>query len=180
MASSPTPGPQRTLPAPIPTYFHLKVAPVTPWTQEHPDAIGPEGPRSTRRHWNTKTQEHLDAIGPGGPRCKQMIWTKRTQEHPRHHWTRRSQKHPEAFRPKGPRSTQTALDKEDSRAPRPPCTKTPTLAPLSKAEIGQCQCKSTYNIIKNKTTPESSPPQTPKPDHCNVDKAEEKDLKKAL
>ncbi|KAL6093086.1 hypothetical protein STEG23_036448 [Scotinomys teguina] len=115
----------------------------------------------------------LDHKDPGAPR---HLWTRRTQEHPRRHWTMRSQKYPEAFRPRGPRSTQTALDKEDSRAPRPHWTKRPTLAPLSEAEMGGHQCKSTYNIIKKKTTPESSPPPTPRPDHCNVDKAEENDL----
>ncbi|KAL6082030.1 hypothetical protein STEG23_029415, partial [Scotinomys teguina] len=82
--------------------------------------------------------------------------------------------------PKGLRSTQTAVDKDDSRAPRPHWTKRPTLAPLSKAKMGRHQCKSTYNIIKNKTTPESRPPPTPRSDYCNADKAEENDLKKSL
>ncbi|KAL6073229.1 hypothetical protein STEG23_034611 [Scotinomys teguina] len=49
-----------------------------------------------------------------------------------------------------------------------------------KAKMGRRQCKSAYNIIKNKTTPESSPPPTPKSDYCNADKAEENDLKKSL
>ncbi|KAL6031347.1 hypothetical protein STEG23_006887 [Scotinomys teguina] len=140
-----------------------------PGTQEHSDASGPEKPRST--------QMPLDQEDPGVTR---RYWTKKTQEHPRRHWTRKSQKHPKAFRPRGPRSTQTALDKEDSRAPRPHWTKRPTLAPLSKAEMGRRQCKSTYNTIKDKTTPESSPPSTPRPDHCNIDKTEENDLKKSL
>ncbi|KAL6055147.1 hypothetical protein STEG23_028153 [Scotinomys teguina] len=83
-------------------------------------------------------------------------------------------------RPKGPRSTQTAVDKDDSRAPRPHWIKRPSLAPLPKAKMGRRQCKSTYNIIKNKTTPESSPPPTPRSDYCNADKAEENDLKKSL
>ncbi|KAL6084377.1 hypothetical protein STEG23_022619 [Scotinomys teguina] len=113
------------------------------------------GPRSTKtpldqkdpgHHWTRKTQEHLDTIGLEGHRCNQTIWTKRTQ------------KDPETFRPRGTRSTQTALDKEDSRAPRHHWTKRPTLSPLSEAEIGRRQCKSTYTIIKNKTTPESSSP----------------------
>ncbi|KAL6044726.1 hypothetical protein STEG23_000923 [Scotinomys teguina] len=47
-----------------------------------------------------------------------------------------------------------------------------------QAKMGRRQCKSAYNTIKNKTTPESSPPPTPKSDHCNADKAEENDLKK--
>ncbi|KAL6081186.1 hypothetical protein STEG23_012158 [Scotinomys teguina] len=80
----------------------------------------------------------------------------------------------------GDRSTQTAVDKDDSRAPRPHWTKRPTLAPVSEAKMGRRQCKSAYNIIKNKTTPESSPPPTPKSDYCNADKAEENDLKKSL
>ncbi|KAL6086534.1 hypothetical protein STEG23_005033 [Scotinomys teguina] len=49
-----------------------------------------------------------------------------------------------------------------------------------QAKMGRRQGKSAYNIIKNKTTPESSPPPTPKSDFCNVDKAEENDLKKSL
>ncbi|KAL6055140.1 hypothetical protein STEG23_028146 [Scotinomys teguina] len=78
------------------------------------------------------------------------------------------------------RGTQTAVDKDDSRAPSPNWTKTPTLAPLSQAKMGRRQCKSAYNIIRNKTTPESSPSPTPKSDYCNADKAEENDLKKSL
>ncbi|KAL6087187.1 hypothetical protein STEG23_037637, partial [Scotinomys teguina] len=50
----------------------------------------------------------------------------------------------------------------------------------NKAKMGRRQYKSAYNIIKNKTTPESSPPPTPKSDYCNADKAEENDLKKSL
>ncbi|KAL6088664.1 hypothetical protein STEG23_010198 [Scotinomys teguina] len=49
-----------------------------------------------------------------------------------------------------------------------------------QAEMGRRQCKSTYNNMKNKTSPESSPPPTPRPEHCNVDKAEENDLKNSL
>ncbi|KAL6093658.1 hypothetical protein STEG23_011038 [Scotinomys teguina] len=49
-----------------------------------------------------------------------------------------------------------------------------------QAKMGRRQCKSAYNIIKNKTTPESSPPPTPKSDYRNADKAEENDLKKSL
>ncbi|KAL6033806.1 hypothetical protein STEG23_022741 [Scotinomys teguina] len=46
--------------------------------------------------------------------------------------------------------------------------------------MGRRQCKSTYNNMKNKTSPESSPPPTPRPEQCNVDKAEENDLKNSL
>ncbi|KAL6084469.1 hypothetical protein STEG23_031146, partial [Scotinomys teguina] len=134
VVSDPALEPQRTPPALILTYLHLRAAPVTPWDQGSP----------------------------------------------RRYWTRRTQEYPEAFRPRGPRSTQTALDREDSRAPRPHWTKRPPLAPLSEAKMGRLQCKSTYNNIKNKTSPESSPPPTPRPEHCNVDKAEENDLKKSL
>ncbi|KAL6091544.1 hypothetical protein STEG23_024167 [Scotinomys teguina] len=51
---------------------------------------------------------------------------------------------------------------------------------MKNAKMGRRQCKSAYNIIKNKTTPESSPPPTPKSDYCNADKTEENDLKKSL
>ncbi|KAL6036459.1 hypothetical protein STEG23_034170 [Scotinomys teguina] len=56
----------------------------------------------------------------------------------------------------------------------------PGICTLSLAKMGRRQCKSAYSIIKNKTTPESSPPPTPKSDYCNADKAEENDLKKSL
>ncbi|KAL6086561.1 hypothetical protein STEG23_006875 [Scotinomys teguina] len=46
--------------------------------------------------------------------------------------------------------------------------------------MGRRQCKSTYNNIKNKTSLESSPLPTPRPEHRNVDKAEENDLKNSL
>ncbi|KAL6085322.1 hypothetical protein STEG23_032581 [Scotinomys teguina] len=46
--------------------------------------------------------------------------------------------------------------------------------------MGRHQCKSTYNNMKNKTSPESSPPSTPRPEHYDVDKAEENDLKNSL
>ncbi|KAL6030719.1 hypothetical protein STEG23_011368 [Scotinomys teguina] len=46
--------------------------------------------------------------------------------------------------------------------------------------MGRRQCKSTYYNMKNKTSPESSPPPTPRPEHFNVDKAEENDLKNGL
>ncbi|KAL6038262.1 hypothetical protein STEG23_034935 [Scotinomys teguina] len=50
---------------------------------------------------------------------------------------------------------------------------------LQQAEMGRRQCKSTYSNMKNKTSPESSPPPTPTPEHFNV-KAEENDLKNSL
>ncbi|KAL6064952.1 hypothetical protein STEG23_034878 [Scotinomys teguina] len=159
--------------------------------QEHPDTITPQGPRSTRTpshhkdpgapdtfttqatRWDPGTP---DAIGLGGPRCNQTILDQENPEVPQ--TIPRSTHNP--LDQKKPRSTQTAVDKDDSRAPSPHWTKTPTLAPLSQAKMGRRQCKSAYNIIKNKTTPESSPPPTPRSDHCNADKAEENDLKKSL
>ncbi|KAL6084623.1 hypothetical protein STEG23_004765 [Scotinomys teguina] len=104
--------------------------------QEHPEAIGPEGPRSTRMPLDQKVQEHPDTIGPGGPNCNQMILDQHDPGAPQ---TSLDQKVPEAFRPRGPRSTQTALDKENSRASRPHWTKSPTLAPFSEAETGRHQ-----------------------------------------
>ncbi|KAL6033361.1 hypothetical protein STEG23_021987 [Scotinomys teguina] len=93
------------------------------------------------------------------------------------------------YQRKGPRSSQSPSEEEDQGAPRQHWTKTPLPAPNpsqkwddvnAKAKMGRRQCKSAYNIIKNKTTPESSPPPTPKSDYCNADKAEENDLKKSL
>ncbi|KAL6038244.1 hypothetical protein STEG23_034917, partial [Scotinomys teguina] len=64
---------------------------------------------------------------------------------------------------------------QESSGPSPP-----DYSSVIPAKMGRRQCKSAYNIIKNKTTPESSPPPTPKSDYCNADKAEENDLKKSL
>ncbi|KAL6089100.1 hypothetical protein STEG23_029014, partial [Scotinomys teguina] len=49
---------------------------------------------------------------------------------------------------------------------------------ITEVEMGRHQYKITYNNIKNKTSPEPSPTSTPRPEHFNVDKAEENDLKK--
>ncbi|KAL6060998.1 hypothetical protein STEG23_003354 [Scotinomys teguina] len=55
-------------------------------TQEHPDAITPQGPRSTQTPLQHKpppgTQEHPDAVGPGGPRCNQTILDQEDPEVP--------------------------------------------------------------------------------------------------
>ncbi|KAL6092670.1 hypothetical protein STEG23_038225 [Scotinomys teguina] len=91
-------------------FVFFKSDPLCYRTQEHPDAITPQGPRSTQTPLQHKpppgTQEHPDAIGLEGPRSTQTpldqedpgvtkrYWTKRTQKYPRRHWTRRSQKHP--------------------------------------------------------------------------------------
>ncbi|KAL6036566.1 hypothetical protein STEG23_024662, partial [Scotinomys teguina] len=142
-----------------------------PRTQEHPDTFGGRviGPRAS-----------LEEEDPGASR---HLWRKRTQEHP------------DIFGGRGPRSIQTSLEEEDPGASRhlwrkshflgPRCTQTPldqetSRCPPSKVEMGRHQCKNTYNNIKNKTSPESSPPPTPRPEHCNVDKAEENDLKNSL
>ncbi|KAL6045008.1 hypothetical protein STEG23_012821 [Scotinomys teguina] len=67
-------------------------------TQEHPDAITPQGPRSTQTPLQHKpptgTQEHRTPLDQEDPGVTKRYWTKRTQKYPRHHWTRRSQKHP--------------------------------------------------------------------------------------
>ncbi|KAL6048247.1 hypothetical protein STEG23_002138 [Scotinomys teguina] len=89
----------------------------------------------------------------------------RTASHPQR---KRTKEQLVTQRGRGSRSTQTPLEQETSPAPS------------SKAEMGRHQCKSTYNNIKIKTSPESSPPPTPRPEHCNVDKAEENDLKNSL
>ncbi|KAL6086654.1 hypothetical protein STEG23_019100 [Scotinomys teguina] len=103
----------------------------------------------------------------------------------------RNQEQPVTLRGRGLRSIQSPSEKEDQGAANHPQRKriqehpdtigTRDLpCPSSKAEKGRCQCKSTYNNIKKKTSPESSSPPTPRPEHCNVDKAEENDLKNSL
>ncbi|KAL6040616.1 hypothetical protein STEG23_028959 [Scotinomys teguina] len=110
-----------------------------------------------------KTQEYPDTFKPRGPKITQMPLDQEDPGASTHHWTKRTGEHPDSIRPRGPKSTQAPLDKETFPVP------------LSEVEMGRRQSKSTYNNIKNKTTPESSPPPTPRPEHCNVDKAEEND-----
>ncbi|KAL6076979.1 hypothetical protein STEG23_005052 [Scotinomys teguina] len=101
-ASDPAPAPRRNHPVHIPTYLRLRAAPVTSQepgplgrhhttrTKEHPDAITPQGPRSTRTpshhkdpaqatHWDPGAP---DAIGLGGPRCNQTILDQEDPEVP--------------------------------------------------------------------------------------------------
>ncbi|KAL6092609.1 hypothetical protein STEG23_028843 [Scotinomys teguina] len=157
-------------------------------TQEHPDAITPQGPRSTGTPSHHKDPEHPDtfttqatrwdpgtpdAIGLGGPRCNQTILDQENPEVPPHHWTRRSrsthnpldqkktQEHSNSSR-KGLKSTQPPLDQDTY-----PC-------PIIPGKNGPASMQKCFNIIKNKTTPESSPPPTPKSDYCNADKGRRK------
>ncbi|KAL6038498.1 hypothetical protein STEG23_018771 [Scotinomys teguina] len=103
-----------------------------------------------------RTQEKPVTLRGRGPRSSQSPLEEEDQEQP------------VTLRGRGPRSTQTPLDQKTS-----PC-------PPSEAQMRRCQCKSKCNNIKSKTSPESSPPPTPRPEHCNVDKAEENDLKNSL
>ncbi|KAL6091804.1 hypothetical protein STEG23_025690 [Scotinomys teguina] len=75
---------------------------------------------------------------------------------------------------RGSGESKAAWDQEDASPPRRGDVK------VTQVEMGQRQCKRTYNNIENMTSPESSPPPTPRPEHCNVDKAEENDLKNRL
>ncbi|KAL6089661.1 hypothetical protein STEG23_012665 [Scotinomys teguina] len=120
----------------------------------------------------------------------------------------RTQEQPVTLRRRAPRNTQSPSEEEDPEAASHPWRKSSSHflrprssqpprrkrtqenpdtigtrdlpCPPSKAEMGRRQSKSTYNNMKNKTSPESSPPPTPRPEHCNVDKAEENDLKNSL
>ncbi|KAL6035173.1 hypothetical protein STEG23_034140 [Scotinomys teguina] len=131
-------------------------------TKEQPVTLRGRGPRSSHSPSEDEqqplpeTQEHLVTLRRRGTGAASHPRRKRTKEQP------------VTLRGRGPRSTQTPSEQETSPAPS------------SKAEMGRRQCKSTYNNMKNKTSPESSPPPTPRSEHCNVDKAEENDLKNSL
>ncbi|KAL6089658.1 hypothetical protein STEG23_032896 [Scotinomys teguina] len=138
-----------------------------------------------------------------GPRVASHPGKKRTQEQPVT-LRGRGPSHPQRTSPSNfrrPRSSQSPSEGEDPGAASHPQRKKnkeqflqrkriqehpDTIGtrdfscPPSMAEMGRCQCKSTCNNIKNKTSPESIPPPTPRPGHCNVDKAEENDLKNSL
>ncbi|KAL6053449.1 hypothetical protein STEG23_020418 [Scotinomys teguina] len=118
--------------------------------------------RNSQSPWKKRTQEQPVTLRGRGPRRSQSPSEDEPQPLPE------TQEQPITPGGRGTRSTQTPLEEETSPDPS------------SKAEMGRCQCKSTYNNIKNKTSLESSPPPTPRPEHCNDDKAEENDLKNSL
>ncbi|KAL6071061.1 hypothetical protein STEG23_013654 [Scotinomys teguina] len=115
-----------------------------------------------------RTKEQPVTLRGRGPRSSQSPSEEEDPGAASHPQRKRTKEQPVTLRGRGPRSTQTPSEQETFPAPS------------SKAEMGRCKCKSTYNNIKNKTSPESSPPPTPRPEHCNVDKAEENDLKNSL
>ncbi|KAL6076042.1 hypothetical protein STEG23_033557 [Scotinomys teguina] len=127
-----------------------------------------EDPGAANHPRRKRTQEQPVILKGRGPRSSQSPSKEEDPGAASHPRRKRTKEQPVTPRGRGSRSTQTPLEQENS------------LDPSSKAEMGRCQCKSTYNIIKNKTSPESSPPPTRRPEHCNVDKAEENDLKNSL
>ncbi|KAL6031769.1 hypothetical protein STEG23_020903, partial [Scotinomys teguina] len=118
-----------------------------------------------------RMEEQPVTLGVRGLRSSQSPWEEESLPE--------SQEQPATLGGRGPRNSQSPSEEEDPGAPRHYWNKRPLLPP-SKAEMGRRQCKSKYNNMKNKTSPESSPPPTPRPEHCNVDKAEENDLKNSL
>ncbi|KAL6094226.1 hypothetical protein STEG23_022271 [Scotinomys teguina] len=87
--------------------------PIIRRTQEHPDAITPQGPRSTRTPSHRKlpqlhprTQEHPDAVTPQGPKST------RTPSHHKDPGT------PDTIKLGGPRCNQTILDQENPEVPQ--------------------------------------------------------------
>ncbi|KAL6090184.1 hypothetical protein STEG23_036000 [Scotinomys teguina] len=115
-----------------------------------------------------RTKEQPVTLRGRGPRSSLSPSEEEDTGAASHPQKKRTKEQPVTLRGRGPRSTQTPSEQETSPAPS------------SKVEMGRRQCKSRYNDIKNKTSPESSPPTTPRPEHCNVDKAEENDLKNSL
>ncbi|KAL6031658.1 hypothetical protein STEG23_018079 [Scotinomys teguina] len=125
--------------------------------------------RSPPSHFLGHKSSQSPSVEESLPRTQEQPVTLRrsTQEHP----VTLGEEDPGAASPPRRKKTQEHPDTIVTRDL--PCS-------LSKAEMGRRQCKSTYNNMKNKTSPESSPPPTPRPEHCNVDKAEENDLKNSL
>ncbi|KAL6034233.1 hypothetical protein STEG23_023044 [Scotinomys teguina] len=130
-----------------------------------------------------RTEEQPVTLRVRGLRSSQSPWEEESLPE--------SQKQPATLRGRGSRSSQSPREEEDPGADNHPRRKRiqehpdtigtrDLFCPPSKAEMGRRQCKSKYNNMKNKTSPESSPPPTPRPEHCNVDKAEENDLKNSL
>ncbi|KAL6058480.1 hypothetical protein STEG23_023496 [Scotinomys teguina] len=169
LGSEPVPDPRKTSPAHhLACTFNCKQPQSLPRTQEQPVTLEGRGPRSSQPSLEEEEQEQPATLGGRGPRSSQSPLEEEDPGAASHPQRKRAKEQPVTLGGRGPRSTQTPLDQKTS-----PC-------PPSEAEMGRCQCKSTYNNIKNKTSPESSPPPTPRPEHCNVDKAEENDLKNSL
>ncbi|KAL6093383.1 hypothetical protein STEG23_026150 [Scotinomys teguina] len=128
--------------------------------EEQPVTLGVRGLRSSQSPWGEESlpesQEQPATLGGRGPRSRQSPLEEEDQETASHPQRKRIQEHPDTI---GTRDLS---------------------CPPSKPEMGRHQCKSKYNNTKNKTSPESSPPPTPRPEQCNVDKAEENDLKNSL
>ncbi|KAL6094221.1 hypothetical protein STEG23_010068 [Scotinomys teguina] len=133
-------------------------------------------------------QPLISSLLPDGKPVLDLRAPLRTDSHPRR---KRTQEQPISKGGRGPRSRQSPSEEEDQETAshlrrkriqdHPDTIGTRDLScPPSKVEMGRRQCKSKYNNMKNKTSPESSPPPTPRPDHCNVEKAEENDLKNSL
>ncbi|KAL6031036.1 hypothetical protein STEG23_025148 [Scotinomys teguina] len=145
-----------------------------PRTQEQPITLGRRGPKrnqSPLEEEDPGAASHSQRTSPSHflrPRSSQSPSEEEDQGADSHPQRKRTKEHPFTLRGRGPRSTQTPSEQETSPAPS------------SKAEMGRHQCISTYNNIKNETSLESSPPPTPRPEHCNVDKAEENNLKNSL
>ncbi|KAL6085627.1 hypothetical protein STEG23_020220 [Scotinomys teguina] len=129
-------------------------------TEEQPVTLGVRGLRSSQSPWEEESlpesQEQPATLGGRGPRSRQSPLEEEDQETASHPRRKRIQEHPDTI---GTRDLS---------------------CPPSKAEMRRRQCKSKYSNMKNKTSPESSPPPTPRPEHCSVDKAEENDLKNSL
>ncbi|KAL6084425.1 hypothetical protein STEG23_023468 [Scotinomys teguina] len=83
------------------------------------------------------------------------------------------------LRRRGPRSSQSPSEEEGPGAPRHHWNKRPHLPPI-QGRNGKTSMQKQMQQHKNKTSPESSPPPTPRPEHCNVDKAEKNDVKSSL
>ncbi|KAL6092220.1 hypothetical protein STEG23_026748 [Scotinomys teguina] len=131
-----------------------------PRMEEQPVTLGVRGLRSSQSPWEEESlpesQEQSATLGGRGPRSRQSPLEEEDQETASHPRRKRIQEHPDTI---GTRDL--------------PCSP-------SKVEMGRHQCKGKYNNMRNKTSPESSPPPTPRPEHCNVDKAEGNDLKNSL
>ncbi|KAL6029897.1 hypothetical protein STEG23_030828, partial [Scotinomys teguina] len=128
-----------------------------PSTQEQPVTLGRRGPKSNQSPLEEEdpgAANHVRRTSPSHFLRTRSSQSPSEEEDPgaaSHPQKKRTKEQPVTLRGRGPRNSQTPSERETS----------PT--PSSKAEMGRRQCKSTYNNIKNKTSPESSPPPTPRP-----------------
>ncbi|KAL6083254.1 hypothetical protein STEG23_032570 [Scotinomys teguina] len=124
-----------------------------------------------------RIQEQPVTLGRRGPKSNQSPLEKEDPGAASHPQKKRTQEQPVILEGRRPRNSQSPSEEEDPGAPRHHHNKRPPLS-LIQGRNGKTSIQK--YIQQRKKQDITSPPPTPRPEHCNVDKAEENDLKNSL